>query len=469
MTSSAVNPRVRVVRIAIGATALLAATLLVTAAYADRRLKMATHPGYLPSDLPLCVYSADMPRFWADLSRTRASRAVAKEAPYTLHEIELAIRVRTGIRPTPARLGTWLGQTICAGTDGANWVICTHPGLVAHTASLVFGRRFFERIGLHCAWRDGYLICASDSALLDRALTAPPLTVDLPAQAPSQSHAVIFQAPVSITGALIPSADLPFHLSVHASNPPVRDASNWTVPALSVTPAVSLSVRNGPTFLALVTLCAPAFNALPSLTGPIAPDRWNLPTPTSLFGPGQPLSGPATLAFCGLVHGADIPLPQLGLAVMSPTPLSSLLPTETNETVLFPYQWNGYSGWMFPLLGAPFSLYSFQRDDTQYLATQESLAAALSGPTPDTVPLTEDFSCTVSWKPLTEALVTTARWLAPYDLLPRTNLKDLDRRFFPLMNALASCGTCRVQGHWEEDHLVCDGTVSSDTPGGSAP
>jgi hypothetical protein len=173
------------------------------------------------------------------------------------------------------------------------------------------------------------------------------------------------------------------------------------------------------------------------------------------------MNAPMSLALYGMNADSGMPLPQLAVASAAKGGFDGLLSAPQSPNKLLPYEWNGCPGWMFPLLDDQFSLYGFKRDATQYLATQEPLAAMLAA-APETSPpdIDEDVVVTVNWKHFASILMKTAEWAAEHELLKETNPKDLDTTFIPVMRALSQCGTLSVTGRWTSQALLCKGVLT---------
>ena len=443
--------------------ALAALVLLVAAGYADRQLKTASHQGFLPEDMPLCLYSADLPGCWLRFSRTPLAGNLADEAAPVLHQMELSLRQLTGIRPTPARWRTWLGGSMLAATDGHDWILCAHPGLAARAASLLFGGNVFRGTGLNQAWRDGFLLLSSSSGLIEKALAAPPAILDLPKDTPPDALSVMLRKPLRTVITVVPSADLPIELRlVQTATLSPRKPSVWNAPVLPGALVAHLSLRDAQCAEQLaalwVTINPPDFSA--GLFSAVL-SRWSLNHLPSFLAASGLLDAPISCALYGLSSDSGVPLPCLALATSAKEALSPPLSPSPSASTPLSYQWNGSPGWMFPLLGDQFSLYHFRRDSTEYLATQEALAAmiatapAMSRPTGE-----DDVVIALDWKRATSAAMDTANWAAVNELLPETNRQDLDATFMPLMRALSKCGTLQIAGHWTSDDFVCSGVLT---------
>ncbi len=442
---------------------LLAALLLVGAGFADRQLKTATHPGFLPEGMPLYAYTPDLPLSWLRLSNTALSKNLSDEARPVLHDMELSVRRLTGIRPTPARWRVWLGGSAAAATDGRNWILCAHPGLAARAASWVFAGGAFPGAQLHQAWRGGYLLLSSSSALIEKALAAPPVTLDLPESLPPDALVMELRTPLRARLTLTPGGQLPIEARImRGAGFAPRSSGPWKAPVLSGNPAAILSLPDAQSAEQLATLLKdislPDFSD--GLFGGLV-TRWSLNRLPQFLSATGPLDAPMAFAFYDLSTDSGAPLPRLAAACAAREGFSKFLLAPQNANKLLPYEWNGCAGWMFPLFGDQFSLYGFQRDDTYYLATREPLAAALASASQTSRPdIEDDAVITLDWKRTAPTIMEGANWAAAHELLPETNQKDLDAAFIPVMRALSKCGTLRVAGRWTAEGLLLNGVLA---------
>ena len=463
MTSSDANPPRIFLRKAAWPGLLLAAFVLTAAGFADRQLKTAVHPGFLPADMSVYVYSADLPLSWLHLARTPLAGSLADEAAYALHSLELSLRQLTGIRPTPARWRTWLGPSAAAAANGRDWILCTRPGLVARAASFLFSGKALPGRQTHQAWREGYLLLSSSARLIDKALAAPPLTLDIPESAAPDTLVVEMHAPMRLVLSVSPARDLPVEARIYPSGTIApREAAPWTAPPLAEGATLLLSLSGAQSAAQLETLLS-SMN-LPDFSGGILgelAERWSLNRLSTILSGAGNRNVPMSFALYGVSAASGVPLPQLAFASSMKETFAALLPAAQSPNRLFPYAWNGCAGWMFPIFGDQFSLYGFQQNGIQYLASRESLAAMLAA-TPHGLSsdIEDDLVVSLDWQRAAAAVKEVAAWAATRELLPETNPKDLEDAFIPVMNALSHCGTLHLAGKWSADDLVCQGVLT---------
>jgi len=433
---------------------------VIYAGFVDRQLKTASHPGFLPENLPLYVYSSDLPLFWLQLSRTPLAENMVQEARPLLADLELAGRQLTGIRPTPARWRTWLGGTMAGGTDGQDWIVCTHPGLAAWAASLLFQGNVFPGTSIKQAWRDGYLILSSSPTLITKALAARPVSLDLPEGIQPETLFVQTHGPVEASVTLEPASELPMKASIARPDSPAPDApASWDGPALAGNPIISMSVRDAKSAAQLAEVAGEL--PFPTLAGGIMGElisRWSLNRLPAFLSTSACLNTPFSCALYGLPTASGAPVPILAAATRATDAFSEVLSRAAPPGKSLPYEWNGFPGAMMPLLGEQFSLYSFRRGQRYYLATQEPLAAMLAAaPEERTEPTGDDVVFTVDCLKAAKAAGETVLWAANLELLPETAAKDLDAVFNPLMRVLAKSGTFRMSAHHSPGtvHIVC--------------
>lgn len=187
--------RIRRWLLAMGVVAAVAAGFAM-----DLRLKTAGGaPGYVPADARWVAYAPRLDRLWdyatcsgafgaapeAVLADNPACRFL-KEWPRPYGAMELAIRKSTGIRPTPARWGLWMGKGLLAFGTGDGVGFCTRPGLLLRAAHF-FNRNAENEIFRYgpyaYAWRDGCCIFSTSPKVVAAALSAPAYAPDaLPEQ-----------------------------------------------------------------------------------------------------------------------------------------------------------------------------------------------------------------------------------------------------------------------------------------------
>ncbi len=151
----------------------------------DRCVDRAPHAGFCPPEATWRTYCADVPRFWRTLQHAPAGKITAHSIPRRLHEAALAIRLQTGIRPTPSRMRIWLGRQCLIGGQGPHWGGCTYPGLLLRTFSkahaflagpVIASESIYRFRHCYYAWREGYLLFSPHLSYIQQALAAPPLS-----------------------------------------------------------------------------------------------------------------------------------------------------------------------------------------------------------------------------------------------------------------------------------------------------
>ncbi len=443
---------------------LVAGLVLIGAALADHQLKTVSHPGFLPEDMPVYLYAPDLPLSWMHFSKTALARNLNDEAAPLLHTIELSLRQWSGIRPTPARWRTWLGPSAIAATDGRDWILCVHPGLAAHVVSLFLSDKGLPGTQIHQAWREGYLLLSSSSVFIKKAQTAPPVTLEFAETISPDTLLVALHTPIQAVLTVTPSPGLPMEARCRTSQASVsRPATVWSAPPLPGSPNLLLSLSSVHSAVQLANLLSEM--NLPDFSGGVLGNlasKWSINRLSSFFSDANgPLNAPMSCALYGISTSSGIPLPRLALASGAKEGFGGLLSSSQTSGKLLPYEWNGCAGWMFPLLGDQFSLYGFQRDNTQYLVTQEPLAAMVAATFKAAAPTVEDdVMLALDWKGVATELMRTANWAADRELLPETGPKDLETTFIPLMKALSHGGVLKLTGKWSADQFLCKGMLA---------
>jgi len=154
----------------------------------DRHFKSTDGAGIVPPDATWRIGAEDLPRFWRQWEGLAATQSLRAAAPPFMEDAAVAVRKATGVRPTPARVRLWLGQSaLLAGTDSA-WCLSARPGLAMRLATALHGLAAAPSGlrtwgGLAYGWRDGYLLISPSGeylsdvieggTVLPRAGTAP--------------------------------------------------------------------------------------------------------------------------------------------------------------------------------------------------------------------------------------------------------------------------------------------------------
>ena len=154
---------------------LCAGGLLFLLAYMDDRCVDRAPPRrLLPPEATWRTYCATYRAFGARCNTPPQEKSPRTVSPRRLHEAALAIRLQTGIRPTPSRMRIWLGRQCLIGGQGPHWGGCTYPGLLLRTFSkahaflagpVIASESIYRFRHCYYAWREGYLLFSPASIL----------------------------------------------------------------------------------------------------------------------------------------------------------------------------------------------------------------------------------------------------------------------------------------------------------------
>lgn len=462
---------IRVRRILTGWRLFIIALVLFAALLLANDYKAVSAPlrGFYPSDTTFLIATWDAPRAWREIEGSDVFMRMRKDWPRPHADLELAARLRTGVRPTPVRIRVWLGRRAVVALAPEGVGVTAYPGFF-----LRMGDRVRRILGhgpdadgissfrsLHYAWRDGYLIASQSREFVVRALEdtdSPRLRADenalltlqwageyegfvhlrrgagLPINGQLRFAATDGTAPLTLPNAW------PNHPAATLSCRDLRDAQKlWTVVASAAT---DLSWAREPLDTATALLRA-----------------WNIQVPPDWDSGAEQVS----LALFGMVDGA-VPVPECAMAMRfaDPAPDTASL---TGLVPAFPsiaYTWNGAPGALFPLLGADLSPCVARTERDWLVATREPVMAAIAGGMaagpacrPDV-----DVAVRVSWEQLAAIAESVAPLAGEYELFPRIGKADVQARVTPKLNALSALGELSVDGVVRETTLSFTGYLA---------
>jgi hypothetical protein len=443
------------------AIALLA--ILGGFALMDRRmLNSAPLYGVRPADAQWVLSTGDFPTFWREWERGDVFARIEEDWPRPQEDLELSIRLATGIRPTPVRWRLWLGERFTAAHSPEGLGCSVYPGLLLRTASTVaylLGRRpdaagIAEKNGIYYTWRDGFLIFSKDRsyvvACIENGVTSPlrsgsDESLALHWTGAHEGYMRMLGGPgVPVEGRL--------KIALNDGSRPVSVTNAWPdAPVASVTARTAADLQ---------TLGAAADDALSAFS------PWE--TTKSVVREAIPLWGLQPLpegwdegiAQLGLaLYGADtagfVPIPDLSLVMREDAPVTGDHPFRAlfEDQLAIDYEWQGEPGVYLPWLGETLSpcLGRFGHD---YIATlnepaMASLVGALrSGPSD---PPDVDLTLRVSWKPASDLAKQAISTFATGGLIPRMSAEEAQREITPMFDAIGELGTLWIDGKALED------------------
>jgi hypothetical protein len=422
-----------------------------------RILNSAPRYGVRPADAQWVLSTGDFPTFWRGLEQGDVFARIEEDWPRPQEDLELAVRLATGIRPTPVRWRLWLGErlTVAQSIDGLGCSV--YPGLLLRTASHVahlFGHRpdeagIAEMNGIFYTWRDGFLVFSRDRsyvvACIENGDTSPlrsgaDESIALHWTGPHEGYMRALRGPgVPVEGRL--------KIALNDGSRPLSVTNAWPD-----TPVASVTTR---TAADLQTLGAAASNVL----GAFRPWEKTKSAAREAFAhwglQALPEGWDKSTAQFGLaLHGADttgfVPIPDLSLVMRADAPVTGDHPFRAlfEDQLAIDYEWQGEPGAYYPWLGETLSpcLGRFGHDYVATLnePTMASLVGALrSGPSD---PPDVDLTVRVSWKPASDLAKQTISTFATRGLMPRMSAEEGQREITPMFDAIGELGTLWIDG-----------------------
>ena len=129
----------------------------------DLRLKRSDSPGFVVSDADWAVVADDVGRVWSGFIETETWGSLRGDFGDPSRDALVELRKRFGIRLSPQRWNTWLGEGATLSGNETVWLLVTRPGVLMRVGMGLFPRAFSDaEAGYSFAWHEGYL-CVSDS------------------------------------------------------------------------------------------------------------------------------------------------------------------------------------------------------------------------------------------------------------------------------------------------------------------
>ena len=445
---------------------LCAGGLLFLLAYMDDRcVDRAPHAGFCPPEATWRTYCADAPRFWRTLQHAPAGQITVHSIPRRLHEAALAIRLQTGIRPTPSRMRIWLGRQCLIGGQGPHWGGCTYPGLLLRTFSkahaflagpVIASESIYRFRHCYYAWREGYLLFSPHLSYIQQALAAPPVSKEA-----AGKHEMVLTWTGPAAGTLhISPATLQVSGEIQCNAPLIRKplsiAEGWSEDALCVVGVADWTVFLQGLILALQS------SLVQQLGGEYALNVWRT------WGLAWPDLGRS-------VEEIAIGLASVDMKNNLPEPVGALVmraeKTATAETHPFapmldsmdaiPYAWEAWEGRLAPFLGDAFTLCTAQREDRWLLTSRQSLMYDMLMMPPAPTPSSETIFIRVNWAALSRLGKQGLSWAAKRELLSGYTVREAMDTWTPVLNWMAQWGQMVLRGYGEGKRLHFRGTLVS--------
>jgi len=430
--------------------------------------------GFCPATADAIIYSSDFGHFWAEALNTEQVQRIRTDWVRAGSDIELKIHNLTGVRPTPSRWRLWMGRRFLASSTPQGYGVCTYPGLLMRCASTLHGwmtdpvdasgvRAYGD---LYFAWRDGFLIASLDPEYVRASLQSDPVAMK-PGLPP---RAIVFESLV----------DPIVLLEVHAEDEfPVYGRLPSTVSARSAPMTLPNAWRSPPMAACSATAWEDIASLLTVADGALSHSaRWRAirSAGSELFATWELNSPPPAwqddrLDHCSLVlEGfdiADVPYPELAFVVRSTLPatgthpLAGVLPSDVDG---IPYEWGGYPGMLYPMVGAQWAP-CLGHDGRDWLgASRERVMRDLVENLGDGLPVVADFTLQVDWEQVSTALVKILTRVEHLELVPEMDRDEVRATLFPIALALRHLGRTEILGAHVDGTNTIEGRLARRAP-----
>jgi len=440
-----------------GWRALLAAALLLALlVLLDRQiLRSAPLYGIRPADAEWVLSSGDFPSYWQNLESGDVVARIGDDWPRPQGDLELAIRLATGIRPTPARWRLWLGErlTVARSPDGTG--CCVYPGLLLRAAasvSPIFGLApdamgIAQWNGLHFTWIDGFLIVSPDHPYVEACRRRGDSGALRSGADPE--IALHWTGPHEGFIRTRPGEGFPVEgrmkVSLSDGDPPLSVTNAWPTP-----PVTSIVTRRTDDLASLGAAADDAFGASDAWTDVKSAiletiGHWDLQPLSAEWDAGTEQVG---LALHGIDTNEFFPVPDASFVMRQQSPITGDHPLRAlfSGDLAVDYEWHGQPGVYVPWLGESLSpcLSGYGRDwiATLQEPTMASLVGAMrSGPTE---PPDVDAALRISWNSASEILKSFVLNAKERGLVPGYGMEEARAKIAPKFDALGKLGTLQL-------------------------
>ncbi|HPO14102.1 MAG TPA: hypothetical protein PLI09_11705 [Candidatus Hydrogenedentes bacterium] len=443
-----------------------ALVLFFLIAGADHALRSASAPGYCPEDADWTAFAEDLPCIWESAEQSSAAKILSEELPFYMHQVELALRNATGIRPEPFRWRVWMGSEVLVSGKSGQWGFCVCPGVllrVAHAVNRMFHpaeNGLYQYGDFYYAWRDRFFIVSPWPEYVRASLAATSMAVP-PTNLARDSIHLAWKIPVKGEMRLrieAPHVEGQIDLAMPAAPNGLQLPDAWPEP-----PMISLTVSS---------LDAPFAILYPMIRNTAAFQffqpgaqffwsRWNLPPLPDTWNQN-------VLEYAWVLHSVDtsstLPIPQMALALRTtPSPENNhpLLSLIANEPPV-PSFWNEHPGWIMPWLGEKLSLCLVQTGTCALATSQEPLMARLAGRMNLYSINANALALRADWAKIGDSLSALLRQAAPLELIPEKDSRDVEQDVIPIARALSRLGKLRIDASSDGNKLFFSGTLFSE-------
>lgn len=444
----------------------------------ERHALSGTAQGFYPPQTYCMISAWDFPKAWSELLRSDALKRMAEDWPRPHKELELAVRLGTGVRPTPVRWRFWLGHRTVFAFAPEGIGITAFPGHALRWADAL--RRALGYVpdadgigqyrGFFYTWRNGYLVASSSRDYVSAAKSqagAPRLHSDSEALLTVQ-----WEGEHPGFADLMPGAGL--RVSGQVAFACADGGRPITLPqAWPSTSLVTVSARSTDDI-------ERAWTALDSALARVdvyAALRQHILVPASLWNLHAPSPewvqnvDHVSIALLDIEAKETMPVPVLAFAMRyadsapEADPFSSIF--QSRQKV--PFEWNGNAGYMAPLLGTAISPCVARTQREWMLTTNGPAMSEVAGHLADGPACAGevDVALRASWEKIGDALEAVVLQLGEAEALPRMNANDVRAVVLPKIKALSKLGRIALDGVAREGTLKFSGHLAKPVEGGA--
>jgi len=421
--------------------AILLALLFLLLWGVDRHFKRWPDRGPLPPGA-IQFHSENFPALWRTLRDGSTGAIVASELRRPLHNLELSVRLATGIRPTPLRWQLYLGGPVRLGADASGMAMCMRPGLIVRAFWPLFSAS-----ALPHRWEGGYLLLASDAQRLDAfQASRPAARPELPRLVPA--FTVQFPQAGDARFSVDAAPGLPFSLELPWQGemspvllPAVQRDAVFSIAA--ATPELAEFLLRG-----AASLLGREFPRIAAFEGTMT----DLARAYAWIQPGERLPGMA-----GPVR---IDCPAVAVPDVVPVPLMTWVAARDPDApgehpwlqgvpagvARVPMVWGEVSGALLPVLGRDYTLCVARQGDFWLAASNESAMAALAGRSQEAGGPPGLLEASLDWQAAATMVNSVLQRLATLGVLPEAGPREYDQVYGGWVRVFQGLGRMEFSG-----------------------
>ena len=461
------------------AAGLVAAAVAVVAL--DFRLTTPGRAMFCPPEAEWIAVASDFPSVYAKFENSPLGEALNTGLPDLRSQWQLAVRLDTGIRPTPTRWRVWLGREFLAAVSRDGRGGSFRPGVLLRAADAARGmgrwRPAVRRFGpYYYAWRDGAVIFSRSEKFVQASLDAEPFVYK-----PSQRAVWVFETRDARSAIGIrPDGDVEF--------------TGWLEKRVSARGGLTRRCQLLPEDAAIAWVAAADTRNLRAIRSAVwdllerhaglSESQWFEPAADLIEHAARPWAldllpadwdsevAACLVALLDIDVSETLPVPEVGAifaARQQPLGPHPLEPLKAGGPA-FSYEWDGQSGIVAPRAGEKASLCLASSGSSWLAASQEPamsrLIRALAEPRFNfkreigSIAVGE-----IDWGKAADRAETVGRQAARLELLPRVDAAHFDGAIAPLLRELARLGHAQFEFFAAEDgeRLEFSGTLTRGT------